>query len=99
MIVIIIILYRQDEICYYYWGDKRDLVNHNNNYYATCTVCMCSHNYLIYVISQSIIFCDIYVIYVCSVYIHLFEHTMSMHVYSNYYGAYACLASAYKQYL
>ena len=38
--------------------------------------------------------------YVRSVYnIHLFEHTMSMHVYSNYYGAYACLASAYKQYL
>ena len=24
---------------------------------------------------------------------------MSMRVYSNYYGAYACLASAYKQYL
>ena len=46
-------------MCYYYWGDKRDLVNHNNNYYATCTICMFSRNLFI---SQSIIFCDIYVI-------------------------------------
>ena len=58
MIIIIIILYRQDEMCYY-WGDKKDLVNHNNNYYAfvqyVCSVIIC-------LISQSIIFCDIYVI-------------------------------------
>ena len=52
MIVIIIILYRQDEMCYYNWGDKRDLVNHNNNYYATCTVCMFSHNLINFTVNN-----------------------------------------------
>ena len=56
----------------YYWGDKKDLVNHNNNYYAfvqyVCSVIIC-------LISQSIIFCDIYVIIimyaVCIIFIYL----------------------------
>ena len=81
--IIIIILYRQDGMCYY-WDDKRDLVNHNNKIITLLVQYVCS-----VVISQSIIFCDIYVILctyiVCMYSLILFEPTMCMRVYSSYY--------------